>query len=277
MTADRSISSSVEVPTDPVTAFEIFTEEIDCWWIQGPINFHDTARAYAKRIEPGIGGRLLEVYDLETGDGLETGRITAWEPGSRFAWTSLIDDVRTEVSFESVAGGTRVRVDATIPEGGQDQGTTSWVRMTPQWFAPWVAKRDHVPHEPMRMARLAVAVHYTKPATAARWLNEVFGLEPAGDLPEVDTDSDHTWIEFHVGNCSLMVFARAGDPVEGATPSHTPWVFVDDLDAHRAQAERGGATNVGPIIEHGSRFYEVEDLEGNRWTFAQASPLMLLP
>ena len=37
-----SVSSSVEVSIDPLTAFTVFTEEIAYWWVQGPINFYDS-------------------------------------------------------------------------------------------------------------------------------------------------------------------------------------------------------------------------------------------
>ncbi len=274
MTDARSVTSSVEVAVDPATAFAVFTEELDCWWIQGPINFYDSSRAYAKRVEPGVGGRIVEVYDLASGDGLELARITAWEPGARLAWTSSVDDVEIDVSFDAHAGGTLVRLRATIPPGGADRGGTSWVRMTPAWFGKWVARRDLVAHEPRHMARLALGIHYAKPATAARWLRDVFGLEPAGDIPEEDTDDDHTWIEFHVGTASLVVLARAPGDGPPAGVTHTPWVFVDDLDAHRARAVAGGAPDVGEVWQHGPRAYDVSDLEGHRWTFAQAAPLM---
>ena len=56
--------------------------------------------------------------------------------------------------------------------------------------------------------------------------------------------------------------------------THVPWVFVDDLDAHHARAQARGATIVTGIHQHGFRAYEADDLEGNRWTFAQARPTM---
>ena len=71
MTDSHSVTSSVAVTVDPATAFSVFTEELDCWWVQGPINFYDSSRAYGMRIEPGVGGRIVEVYDDATGDGLE--------------------------------------------------------------------------------------------------------------------------------------------------------------------------------------------------------------
>jgi uncharacterized glyoxalase superfamily protein PhnB len=55
-----------------------------------------------------------------------------------------------------------------------------------------------------------------------------------------------------------------------------PWVYVDDLDAHFAHARAGGATIVKEIHQQGYRAYEAEDLEGRRWTFAQARPTMAL-
>jgi uncharacterized glyoxalase superfamily protein PhnB len=269
-----SVSSSVEVPVDPVTAFAAFTEEIDCWWIQGPINFYDSARAYGKRIEPGVGGRIVEVYDNTTGEGLELARITEWEPGARLAWLSALDDVAIEVSFDKCDQGTVVRVNASIPEGGVDRGGTAWVRMTPLWFADWISRRDRTPHEARPLARLAIAVHYRKPAAAAQWLRDVFSFEPAANIPEVDTDDDHLWIEFHIGNCALMVFKRPDGAVDDTSVTHTPWVFVDDLDAHYNQSTKAGAPILQEIWQHGVRAYEAADIEGNHWTFAQASPLM---
>jgi uncharacterized glyoxalase superfamily protein PhnB len=274
MTDSHSVTSSVAVTVDPATAFSVFTEELDCWWVQGPINFYDSSRAYGMRIEPGVGGRIVEVYDDATGDGLELARITVWEPGRRLTWQSVRDDVEIDVQFEASADGTDVRVRATIRPGGADRGGTAWVRMTPIWLGDWMTKREHVAHEPLRLARLAVGVHYAKPATAARWLRDVFGFEPASNIPETDTDDEHTWIEFHIGNSSVMVFRQAGALADDAPVTHTPWVFVDDLDAHFARAKASGARIVEDIWQHGARAYEVADLEGHHWTFAQAGPLM---
>ena len=271
---NSSVSSSVEVPIDPLTAFTVFTEEIASWWVQGPINFYDSSRAFGIRIDPGVGGRVIEVYDQESGDGLELARISVWEPGSHLAWQGSKDDVAIDIYFTEIAGGTVVRVEATVPEDGADRGGTSWVRVTPGWFGSWVDKRDQTPHEPLRLARLAVAVHYAKPAAAAQWLRDVFGFQPAGNLPEPDTDDGDTWIEFHIGSSLLMVFKRPHDPADGAPVTHTPWVFVDDLDAHFIHSRDSGARIIHEIWQHGARAYEVADLEGNHWTFAQVSPVM---
>jgi uncharacterized glyoxalase superfamily protein PhnB len=104
----------------------------------------------------------------------------------------------------------------------------------------------------------------------------VFGLEspdpPPGASESPPEEDHHRWIEFRVGNCSLMIFKREDVGSGDTSPSHEPWVFVDDPDAHFARAEPGGATIVSGIRQTGHRAYEAEDLEGQRWTFAQARP-----
>lgn len=274
----RSVSSRVEVTVDAATAFRAFTEEMNLWWVRGPINFFDAARAVAKVCEPGVGGRILEVYDRAAGDALEVARITAWDPGQRLAWRSSVDDVEVEVRFEPTAAGTLVVVQARIPEGGADRGGTAWVRVVPAWFGAWCARRDTAPRQAGDLARLAIAVHYQRPAAAARWLADAFGFEPTNTLPSATADQDwaaqRAWIEFHVGNCSLMVFKLDGTRPAGAPATHVPWVFVDDLDAHYARATASGAAIVEGIRQHGYRAYVADDPEGNRWTFAQARPTM---
>jgi uncharacterized glyoxalase superfamily protein PhnB len=269
-----SITTSVEVPVDPGTAFRIFTEELDCWWLQGPINFFDTTRAYSMRMELGNGGRILEVYDAELGEGLEIARIVAWEPGSRLEWTSSLDDVRTEIRFSPSADGTVVQVTATVPEGGVDKGGTAWTRVVPSWLGRWVARRDHVAHVPSVPSRLALSIHYAEPVKAATWLVDAFGLELAGRIPE-DASDEHMWIEFSVGDGTLVVLPLDDGPATGHHgATHVPWIFVDDLDAHYERAVSHGARIVEEIWEHGARAYSAADLDGYRWTFAQASPRM---
>jgi uncharacterized glyoxalase superfamily protein PhnB len=272
MSEARTVSSEVTVPVDAPTAFVAFTQEMNLWWVRGPINFFDAARAVAVTCEPGVGGRLLEVYDEAAGDALELGRITVWQPGERLAWQSSIDDVLIDVRFDPAEGGTMVRVLASIPADGAERGGTFWVRVMPPWFGAWCARRDTAPRQPADLARLAVAVHYTKPATAARWLASAFGFETPGVLP-VD-EGEYQWIEFRVGNCSLIIVRLDGARPEGAAITHVPWVYVDDLDSHFARAKAGGAAIVEGIRQHGYRSYVADDLEGNRWVFAQARPSM---
>ena len=274
-TQPRTVSSEVTVGVDPLTAFSVFTEEIDLWWARGPINFYDSSRAIGMRCEPGIGGRLLELYSQDASDALELGRITAWKPGELLNWDSAVDDVTVEVRFEKVADGTAVTVTATIPAGGADQGGTAWVRVVPGWLGAWCARRWTAPRVPADTARLALALYYTRPLTAARWLADAFRFEPMLELSGDDSgDNDHSWIELRAGNSALIVFRLDSAQVEGAAVTHVPWVYVDDLDAHLEHARSRGAAIVSGIRQHGYRAYEAADLEGNKWTFAQARPTM---
>jgi uncharacterized glyoxalase superfamily protein PhnB len=272
--SEQRRESEVDVSLEPQDAFEVFTEELDYWWLRGPINNWDSARVQAMRCEPGVGGRLLEIYDEAAGDQLELARITDWEPGKRLAWDSSVDDVRIEITFEPIPVGTRVRVTATVPPGGKDAGGGSFVRVAPPWFARWAASRvADGAREVQETGRLALAIHYAQPARAARWLRDTFGLEPTLELPEGD-DGGGGWIELRAGTNPIMVFQLPPDVHRPTAPLHVPWVFVDDVDAHFAAAQRGGARIVSEIEQHGYRAYSAEDLEGNQWTFAQARPTM---
>ncbi len=277
---DTSVSSSVEVAVDPDTAFTAFTEELDLWWVRGPINHHAAGRLLAMRCEPGVGGRLLEVYDEAAADALELGRITVWEPGKRLAWQSSVDDVSIDISFSPAGDGCLVRVRASIPAGGHDRGGTAWVRVTPKWFGPWCARRDGAPRDVRDLARLALGVSYVRPAAAARWLARVFGFTSPDPLPEGpdplgEGAHGHPWIEFRLGDSSLMIFKLEGEPQAGGPAAHVPWVYVDDIAGHYERARAGGATIVTELgSPWGLPFYVAEDPEGHRWTFAQARPTM---
>jgi uncharacterized glyoxalase superfamily protein PhnB len=278
MTRAAFVSSKVEVAVSPGVAFTVFTEEMDLWWVRGPINFNDAGRVVEVRCESGVGGRIGEVLDdRATGPMREKARITVWEPGVRLCWTSAVDDVETEVRFEPTGAGTRVVVEHRIPARGEDRGGTAWSRVVPLWFGRWCARRDHVPHQPADIARLALGVYYARPAAAAHWLADVFGFEPTTELPsEPDPlpDGPHgaPWIEFRVGNASLMIFRREAGARGAAEPTHVPWVYVGDLDAHLAHSEQAGATVLHRKEWPWLPAYVAEDPEGHRWTFAQARP-----
>jgi uncharacterized protein YndB with AHSA1/START domain len=116
-------TAAVEVPCDPDTAFDVFTADIGAWWMRGTRYWNDAARGQELRFEPHVGGRLLEVHDLETGEGFEIGRVLVWEPGKRLVFTWRQDDwgpsevTEVEVRFEPARSGTRV----TVEHGGWDR------------------------------------------------------------------------------------------------------------------------------------------------------------
>ena len=253
------MTEHIDVDVDPQTAFKVFTEEFDQWWGRGPIDAFESWRLVKRRIEPGVGGRLLEDYGDEV---LVTGTITIWEPGARLAWTTR-NDVTIDVEFAAVAAGTRVTVTGTVPEGVDGTAQLAMVRMAPQWFPRHLARRAPTPD----YGRLHLAIRSATPSRTARFLVDAFQLEPTGDLPAEDGDPAYTWIELRVGTSFVVIWGGGGAP-----GSDTPIVFVNDLDAHLAHAESHGAEVVSPITEHGYRAYTARDCEGRSWQFAQAGP-----
>jgi uncharacterized protein YndB with AHSA1/START domain len=106
---------SLRVEATPARAFEVFTREIGAWWQPNSL-FRFTRKSLGQlKFEPGLGGRLIEI--LPDGEIFEIGRITAWEPGSRLAFTWRQETfaprqlTQVEVRFEPVGHETRVKVE----------------------------------------------------------------------------------------------------------------------------------------------------------------------
>lgn len=264
MTQPDRVIASVEVKVDPETAFRIFTEEIDAWWERGPHNFYDGGRAVAKRFEPRIGGRYLEVYDDATGDAFEIGRITSWEPGRRFVYRSTRDDTEVETRFEAIPGGTRVTVEQRLVGGGKTAYFLSGWHNILAWFAERADRPDRGPVTPKDLPRVCPVLYYNDVATAEDWLVRIFGMQRRHRGWGVG--------ELRLGDSILMLNEFKGADGNSKAVTHALYVYVDDLKAHFEQAQAGGAHIIGGLQKHGDRFYIAEDLEGHRWTFAQARP-----
>ena len=105
---------AVTVAADPDAAFAIFTREVDSWWRRGPVYRFRPDLDGTMRFDPGPDGRLVEVYP--DGTEFEVGRVHAWEPGRRlaFSWRNPNyapgETTEVEVRFAAAAGGTRVIV-----------------------------------------------------------------------------------------------------------------------------------------------------------------------
>ncbi|HEV2769813.1 MAG TPA: SRPBCC domain-containing protein [Solirubrobacteraceae bacterium] len=118
MAARQVARAEVTVAASPDEAFTLFTEDIGLWWRRDTPYWNDRERGVSVRIEPGVGGRFIEVYDVDTGFGMEVGRVTAWEPGRRLAltWTQLGwpqgASTEVEITFEpAIGGGTVVHLE----------------------------------------------------------------------------------------------------------------------------------------------------------------------
>lgn len=256
------MTESIEVDADPATAFAIFTDEFDQWWGRGPIDAYDSWRLIERRIEGGLGGRLVEDYGEEQ---RVLGTIITWEPGACLAWTTG-NGVVIEVRFEPSGSGTLVCVTGSVPPGADGIADLSMVRMVPQWLPRYVARRARG-EVPPDYGRLHLVLRSATPSATARWLVDVFQLEQTADIPDEEGDPEHTWIELRIGASFVALWGGGGSP-----GTDSPFVYVDDLDAHLEHARRAGATIVSPITEHGFRSYTAADCEGRHWMFAQSGP-----
>jgi uncharacterized protein YndB with AHSA1/START domain len=118
----------------------------------------DKERRLGLRFEPHVGGGFIEIYDGESGEGYEIGRVTAGELGARLAYTwrqadwpeDAVTDV--EVRFDPVAGGTRVSVHRALPETLQLPPTTRQPR------PPTTGHKAEQPHWELHLAKRRHAV-----------------------------------------------------------------------------------------------------------------------
>ena len=147
--------AEIVVAVDPEKAFEAWTAGINNWWKLDSPFWMDKERRLGLRFEPEVGGRFIEVYDEETGEGYEIGRVTAWEPGHKLGYTwrqadwpeEAITDVT--VTFEPVGNCTRVGVRHTgfekLREAGVGwaSGYNQGLRMLLDWFAEAVTAEEH--------------------------------------------------------------------------------------------------------------------------------------
>lgn len=103
---------SLRVSAAPARAFAVFTEQIGAWWKSNGLFQFTSGPPGRLAFESGC---LIEAKP--DGSRFEIGRVTAWEPGSRVAFTwrqasfSAEQETQVEVRFEPVGDATRVTVE----------------------------------------------------------------------------------------------------------------------------------------------------------------------
>ncbi|MFT4123313.1 MAG: hypothetical protein QM635_05735 [Microbacteriaceae bacterium] len=149
--------ASIVVPTHPGLAFARFTAIAE-WWRRGTRHWNHPRHGIRLDLEPGTGGRLVEVYGRS--GCFEIGRVAEWLPGERLVtgWreeTWPEDAVtRLDVGFESrdEAGAehTRVAVRQTgwesVPEGAARSRdyAAAWAELLGD-YAAFAARTDYHP------------------------------------------------------------------------------------------------------------------------------------
>jgi uncharacterized protein YndB with AHSA1/START domain len=111
------IAVSIRLAVEPAAAFDLFTRDVDRWWQKGQRYRFRAGKAGRMAFEPGVGGRLVEIYDEAAGDLFEVGRISIWQPGERLAFTWRLPNFQpdqlteVEITFTAVQGGTRLTLE----------------------------------------------------------------------------------------------------------------------------------------------------------------------
>lgn len=108
-----SVTVTTRVAVDPVTAFRVFTDDVDRWWKRGARwRFGDERDGTLAFESTGDERALVETYADRSR--YVVGRVTTWSPGERLAFEfrgrELAGDERTlvEVHFDEEEGDTRV-------------------------------------------------------------------------------------------------------------------------------------------------------------------------
>jgi uncharacterized protein YndB with AHSA1/START domain len=110
-----TIEHVVDIPAPPERAFDAFVRELHEWWPQEYTWAGDALETIA--IEPHDGGRCFERGPH--GFHCDWGRVVAWEPPRRFAFTWQISPRREPVPDPARASEVEVRVQPNGDSGAR--------------------------------------------------------------------------------------------------------------------------------------------------------------
>ena len=124
-------------------------------------------------------------------------------------------------------------------------------------------------------------LRYRDAPAAIEWLCRAFGFQKQLVVPNHDGTIAHA--QLTLGNGMIMLGSAADSefgrlfkqPGEiGGAETQTPYVIVEEVDAHYARAKTAGATLVRDIQDedYGGRGYSCRDPEGHLWSFGSYDP-----
>lgn len=125
-------------------------------------------------------------------------------------------------------------------------------------------------------------MRYRDAAAAIEWLCEAFAFEQHMVVPGPEEGTvGHAQLVF--GNGMIMLGSTFDDdfgklqkpPIDvGGVGTQSPYIIVEDVDAHYARAVAAGAEIVMDIKDedYGGRGYSCRDPEGHVWNFGSYDP-----
>ncbi len=130
-------------------------------------------------------------------------------------------------------------------------------------------------------AMIIPALRYRDAPAAIDWLCAAFGFEKHLVVPGVPGKIAHAQLIYR----NSMIMLGSGDPNgeydrllkhpdEALGVTQSPYVVVEDADAHYARAKQAGAEILLDIADqdHGGRAYTCRDPEGHVWNFGTYDP-----
>jgi uncharacterized glyoxalase superfamily protein PhnB len=291
-----TVRATVEVALRPDDAFRVFTAQIGSWYVVDRYTVVDHERTVDIRIEPHVGGRVMDVYDAATGEGHEMGRITAWEPPRRFEFTDA-RATQTEVRFDPVPVGGRTTVtmeqrglDRLPPDEATHVRRYGW-RLLLRWFDTALATRleefaleeraaaqhsQHADEEDQAMTTtdstvtlqgISPYLHYADAGAALDWLARVLGFRETARY--VDDGGVVRESEMQVGDTTIQL-SGGHEPGAGHGEGLLLIVHVDDVDGQHARVVAAGVEASAPEQQpYGPRTFTVTDPWGYHWDFWQ--------
>lgn len=122
---------------------------------------------------------------------------------------------------------------------------------------------------------------YENAAYAIEWLCNAFGFEQHLVVPGPGDTIDHAQLTID-GGMIMLGSSRdtAFDDLQkspqavGSVGTQSPYIIVEDIDAHYARALAAGAEIVVVLAEqdYGGKLYSCRDPEGHLWNFGSYNP-----
>ena len=132
-------------------------------------------------------------------------------------------------------------------------------------------------------ATIIPCLRYQDAPKAIDWLCRAFGLEKQLVVPGEGESIAHAQLLYGNGMIMLGSAGKHGGgfdelqrtPAEvGGVATQSPYVIVEDADAHYERARAAGAEIVLELVDqdYGGRGYSCRDLEGHLWSFGTYDP-----